>query len=99
MIPQLGKSADTNYSRNNIMSPLNWFAFIADSCLVAGIIGSDDTFVKVICLIIFFLVSLFYGGVYIFFMLKDPDRLQTEEHNIKLKELTLFDGNTNIKNP
>ena len=89
-LPHFGKSSDTYGIRNNVMTPLNWFTGIAEVALMSGIIGSDTSFVKISCLIIFSALAIFYGSVYVYFMRKLPDRLQTEEYNVRIKELTLF---------
>jgi len=89
-LPHFGKSSDAHKIRNNVMTPLNWYTGVAEFALMFGIIGSDINFVKISCLIIFLLLAIFYAGVYVYFMLKSPDRLQTEEYNVRIKELTLF---------
>ena len=78
------------YQKHNVMTPLNWGVGIAETALMSGVILSKDTFVKVSCLIIVVAVLIFYGYAYNYFMKKDPNRLQTEDYNIRTQELTLL---------
>lgn len=78
----------SKYQKSNVMTPLNWCVGLTESALMAGIIGSDDLFVKITCLVIVVAVLLFYGYVYLYFMKSAPDKLQTEEYNLRNSELS-----------
>jgi len=88
-----------SYKKNNAMTPLNWGVGIAETALMSGVIASDDAFVKISCISIVIAVLLFYGYVYNHFMIKDPDRLQSEDYNIRTQELTLLHDETDISAP
>lgn len=89
-ITRATRSKGGEYHKNNAMTPLNWFAAIAEAALMSGVILSGDMFVKISCLCLVVLVLLFYAYVYYYFMRKDPDRLQSEGYNLRTQELTLI---------
>jgi hypothetical protein len=89
-ITRAARTKGGEYHKNNVMTPLNWFVAIAEAALMSGVILSDNLFVKVACLSLVVLVLLFYAYVYRYFMMKDPNRLQSEGYNLKTQELSLF---------
>lgn len=95
----ISSSKGSRFQKHNVMTPLNWGVGIAETALMSGVILSDDSFVKISCLFIVVVVLLFYGYVYHHFMKKDPDRLQTEDYNIRTQELTLLQDEKDITPP
>lgn len=74
------------------MTPLGWMAGAFEALLIPTGSYNHDNWVGVVCFIFAGLVLLFYGGIYLHFAFRDPDRLQTEEFNLLSKELTLKTG-------
>lgn len=73
--------------RRNIMSPLNWFFSIMGSVFFYGVIKSTELWVKIFSATLIAIFVLFYLGTYLYNLLKDPQRLQTEGSNLEQKEL------------
>src|SRR5437868_2369725 len=75
----------------NVMTPLNWFVGIAETALISGLLRSHDTWIQIVMVAFIVAVLVFYGSVYVYFMLNDPDRLQTESFHLTVRlEQTLL---------
>jgi hypothetical protein len=75
--------------RTNAMRPLNWFIGIAQTLLSGGLFAYPDFWVKIFCAVLIVCLLIFYGAVYVYFMVKNPDRLQSEQYNLEAKEISL----------
>jgi len=82
-------SVDTIGVRRTAVNPALWIVgLISPLTLLFALIAGDGAartvfFAIAACPILFFFV------VYIFWMIRDPDRLQSEEYRIKVQELKL----------
>lgn len=79
-----------NRAKQNAMVSLGWFSGVAEVVLIAGILGTQETWVRIVCIFLFVAVLGFYAYVYHYFMKNDPDRLQTEGYNLLRHEMTLL---------
>jgi hypothetical protein len=82
--------------KNNIMTPLNWLVGIVETILTSGLIGTSilhQLWLQVFLSILMTSIIVFYCKVYIYFMLRDPDRLQTESYRLASQEIALNVGN------
>jgi hypothetical protein len=75
--------SNTPSKTKNVMTPLNWLTpivtFILTGGGVSGATLTQKTWMSIWCFILATLMLLFYGWVYVYFMFRDPNRLQTEE--------------------
>lgn len=81
--------------RSSVMTPLNWFIGIVETILSVGLIGSSIVAISWLQVLLFcfmVLVVAFYAFVYVYFMIKDPDRLQTESYRLASQEIALNVG-------
>jgi len=78
---------DEHGYRGNAMTALNWFTGITESVLVPTTAINHANWVGVFCAFLVFFIIFFYAGIYIRWMIKDPDRLQTEGYNLAVKGL------------
>jgi hypothetical protein len=80
-----------NGSVNSVMTPLNKMIWMVQ--LILGACTSGGVYIHAPCWILICFVCfmgsilLLYGGAYMFFMITDPSRLQTEEYNLEQQEM------------
>lgn len=86
----LNSHKNGNATKSNVMTPLNWFVGIVELLLITGCIAAAREYVAVTCMALIVLILVFYMAIYLLFALRNPDRLQSETYNIKMKEFTLF---------
>ena len=79
-----------NVSRSNVLTPLNWLIPLVELLLLGGCLKAEKSYIVIVCLCLMVILVLFYLCAYVYFALRDPDRLQSETYNIKMKEITLF---------
>jgi hypothetical protein len=77
------------------MTPLNWLAGIVTSGLFAIPKINNIVIISLIVALVF-LVVFFYAGMYVYWSIKDPNRLQSEQYNIETKEMALRIGPSDI---
>jgi len=75
--------------KSNAMKPLNWFTGTITLFLTPGIINSPEQWITITFAVILITLIIVYIGVYIYFMLMDPDRLQTEQYRLDSAMITL----------
>lgn len=83
----LGKYSRYSRFRRTIMSPLNWFFSIMGSVFFYGVVASTDSWVKIFSAILISVFICFYLGIYLYVLISDRDRLQTEGSNLEEKAL------------
>ena len=84
--------ASVVHVRSNALTSHLWLlAILLPSLLVSGIFAGPDTFLtySLIVMVGFSVLALFVA--YFFFMIKDPDRLQSERFMIKQRELNILE--------
>ncbi|HAT2098238.1 TPA: hypothetical protein I8032_000299 [Legionella pneumophila] len=84
-----GASDKTNkyWQRGNVMTPLNWMCAISESLLLPTAGLNTNNWLGVCCFVFFALIAIFYGVIFSFFALKDPDRLQSEKYNLESQKM------------
>lgn len=76
----------------SVMTPLVWMCGISELILIpSGLASHDDWFAKG-CFSVAVFVVLFYAAMYLYFAIRDPNRLQTEDYNIVSEEMRLQVG-------
>ncbi|KTD62660.1 hypothetical protein Lsan_1797 [Legionella santicrucis] len=83
-----GKGTRHFNKKGNIMTPLNWLAAIVTSSLFAIPKINSIVIISLIVALVF-LVVFFYAGMYVYWSITDPNRLQSEQYNIETKEMAL----------
>lgn len=74
--------------KGNIMTPLNWLAGTVTAALFAIPRLNNNIIISSIVVLVF-LVFIFYATMYVFWSIKDPNRLQSEQYNLETKEIAL----------
>lgn len=65
--------------KSNVMSPLNWLMGFLELVFMVGFVTAPNLLVQVWSGILLSLGLVYICGVFLFFALRDPDRLQSEE--------------------
>lgn len=87
-------------SKQNVMTPLNWITGILGSIFSLGLIADTELWIKIFCSVLIVCLAFFLCAVYIYWMLKDPDRLQSEQYQttkILMQTLSNQGDDTHIK--
>lgn len=84
-------------SRVNVMQSISWMTVVSEAILVPGGIFAADDWYKIACFILAVIIVVFYGSMFVYFAVKDPDRLQSEEFNLAHHELTLLGDNREFR--
>ncbi|AYM13046.1 hypothetical protein G6L58_17215 [Agrobacterium tumefaciens] len=81
--------AVTRMSTKNVMSPYLWMAGITLGILIPGIVLTTGP-VQIILTSLVAGVIIFGIGVFVYFALTEPDRLQSEEYQIETRKIELL---------
>ena len=81
--------AVTKMSTKSVMSPYLWMAGITLGILVPGIVLTTG-YVQLILTLLVVGVIAFGIGAFAYFMLKEPDRLQSEDYQIETRRIQLL---------
>ena len=74
---------------HNVMTPLNWMCVVSETILLpTGALNHDNWF-GIGCFILASLIVVFYASMYLFFSIKSPSSLQTEDYNLSVEEMKL----------
>tara|TARA_R110000868_G_scaffold7793_2_gene41097 strand:+ start:208 stop:552 length:345 start_codon:yes stop_codon:yes gene_type:complete len=93
------RKKDNQYGkRGNVMTPLNWMCGICETLLCVLAYNHYHNWLGKSAFIVFFIILLFYAGMYIFYSIKDPNRLQTEEYNLESQRLAVISTGENLIN-
>ena len=84
------------HCRGNVMTPITWFGGVFESALIPAAAYYHDTWVSIACIILASAMFLSYFGMYMYFAVKDPDRLQSEQYNLYQQELTVDQGEITV---
>jgi hypothetical protein len=80
-----------NSSVNSVMTPLNKMIWVVElilgSCASGGLVLHAPSWMLICFMCFMGFILLLYGGAYVFFMIKDPSRLQTEKYNLEQQEM------------
>lgn len=68
--------------RKNVMMPINWFGGVFETVLIPTGAFQYDNWFGIACIVLAAAMFLTYLGIYIYFAITDPDRLQSEEFNL-----------------
>lgn len=74
------------------MTPINWVGPAFEAVLIPVGAMQHSNWYGVACFILAVAIVVAYFGIYVLFVLKDPDRLQSEEYNLQQKELLVSSG-------
>jgi hypothetical protein len=83
------KSIEQSPRRINIISSLNWVLSIIYPSSFAYLKFSEDVIGKIFVMCIDIILLVFYLRKWHYFSIKDPDRLQTEEFVVRIKEIEI----------
>ncbi len=82
------------------MTPINWFGGVFETVLIPTAAFQHNNWVGVACIFLASFMFFAYLGIYIYFSIKDPNRLQSEEYNLYQRELSIDTGPiTIVSNP
>ena len=84
------KSTRGQGKKGNVMTPLNWMAGVSETLLISASSFSDNKDVTNVFVWFAVAVAVFYAAMYVYFAIKDPNRLQTEEFNLASQEMKLM---------
>lgn len=90
-------SKSGHHFRGNVMTSVNWFGGVFETVLIPTGAVQHGNWFGIACLILAASMFLAYLGIYIYFAITNPDRLQTEEYNLYQQELTLDNGAITVK--
>lgn len=74
---------------NNILSPLTWLCAISQTLLFSLGGYYSNSWYGVACFILATFIILFYAIMFLFFALKEPDRLQSEKFILSMNQLKI----------
>lgn len=77
------------YCKGNVMTPINWFGGAFVLVLIHTGASQHANWYGVVCFILATLVFLAYLSIYIYFIVKNPDRLQSEQFNLERQALLI----------
>ena len=77
------------YCKGNVMTPINWFGGPFVLVLIHTGSSQQANWYGVACYVLAALVFLSYLSIYVYFTIKNPDRLQSEQFNIERQTLLL----------
>lgn len=86
----LGKKARGTAKKGNVMTPLTWMCGISEMALFYTATLNSNNWLGITSFILAALIIFFYGTMYVFYSIKDPDRLQSEEYNLYNQEMRLL---------
>lgn len=73
--------------KDNVMHSINWVVGIAEALLtITGATQYDNWYGKG-CFIVACVLFIFYLGMFLYFAIRDPDRLQSESYNLEQKRM------------
>ena len=82
-------NAKMSGGKKNVLSPLIWaFSVVLMALLVSAHLRIDTTIVYVLIGVLCLIVVAFTVGFF-YFMIKDPERLQSEKYRIEKKRLDI----------
>ena len=88
-----------NGHKKNAMSSINWVISFVQLLLMIGIMKGASIWIQIFSAVVMVLLIIFYCGVYVYYMLKAPDRLQSESYNLQKQSIdTLTNIEKNNKN-
>ncbi len=76
--------------KQNAMGSITWYLGFVEALFVTGVLTTTIDWVRVFCSVLMVLCLTFYGAVYVYFMVNDRDRLQSEAFNLESQELTML---------
>jgi hypothetical protein len=85
-------SGNRKYShtwRGNVMTPLTWMTTIASGVVLTSASLNVNNWLGSCSFALAVLIIIFYGAMYIYYTIKDPDRLQSEHFNLESQEIRL----------
>lgn len=69
---------------DNVMKPINWVVGFVELLLMAGVLGSTIFWIQVASFVCMIAIMFVYFGIYIYWMLREPNRLQSEGYNLEV---------------
>ena len=72
----------SNY-KDNVMNPLKWTTISFESLLAVCAFLTNQLWMQIVCVVFMGIILIFYYGFYLYWMLKDPNRLQSEGFNLE----------------
>lgn len=81
MLSNILKNNYTGYKQNAMVS-ISWVIGIVEVFFMQGLIWGPSLWIQISCLVMMVALLGFYCYSFRHFMLKDPDRLQSESYNI-----------------
>lgn len=100
----LKRTASGKYQRytDNVMKPINWVVSFIELLFMSGVLFGPSFWIQILSAVLLVKVLLIYFGIYIYWMLSDPNRLQSEGYNLEVLEVhglsDALDPKINIKN-
>ena len=94
-------------SKANVMTSINWVATFIGLALIYGVIYGTELWIKIFCSCLVMMGIFFYFGMFFYFAIRNPDRLQSEKYQIEKltidalyeKEGSIEDKKINFSSP
>jgi membrane protein implicated in regulation of membrane protease activity len=77
------------------MKPINWLVGFVELLLTAGFLGGSSFWVQVVSFVFMVVIMAVYFSIYIYWMLRNPNRLQSEGYNLEV--MNVLNDNTDAK--
>ncbi len=84
------KSSYSKYN-DNVMNPLKWTTIAFEAFFSATLWVTNQFWIQIVCFLFMATILSVYFGIYIFWALRDPSRLQSEGFN--LEEAAMISSN------
>jgi len=83
----LDRKARNKNKKSNVMSPLNWMCGVCETGVLVVASKNHDNWLGPAAFWVSVAILIFYALMYVFYSMRDPDRLQTEEFNLLSQEM------------
>ncbi len=70
--------------KNNVMLSINWVVGWITLLFGSGVVHGPSLWIRIASFVLLVMVTVAYFGIYIYWMLYDSDRLQSEGYNLEL---------------
>ena len=84
------KTTGQSYTRyaDNVMKPINWVIVFVEILFMAGVLRGPGLWIQIASFICMVVVIAAYLGIYVYWMLHAPNRLQSEGYNLEMNALS-----------
>lgn len=73
-----------NGYKNNVLNSINWLVGFIETLFFIGVIKGPNLWIQISNGVVMLLLLIFYCSIVIYFVIKDPSRLQSEGFNLRM---------------